>query len=67
MSARFVIRPDQDGYSVIDLWTGAAAAVAMTPQRGLQQTDAAHIAELLNQRAAAGGRADLSEPRATKA
>jgi hypothetical protein len=63
VSPRFVIRPDQEGYSVIDLWTGAAAAVAMTVQRGLQKTDAAHIAELLNQRAAAGGRSGLSEPR----
>ena len=52
MTQRFAIRPDPDGFSVYDLWTGATAVIAMTPQRGISRQDAEHTAELLNRRAA---------------
>lgn len=64
MTARFVIRPDSAGHSVIDIWTGDVAVVAMAAQSGLPATDAEHIAELLNQRAAAAEPPKLEEPRA---
>ena len=47
---RFVIRPDRDGYSVIDMWTGEAAIIAQTPQTGIPAGDAEHLAQLLNTR-----------------
>lgn len=56
MSERFVIRPDREGFSVYDIWTGEVAAIAMTPQDGLSRIDAEHTAALLNRRAAAGDR-----------
>lgn len=59
MNERFVIRPDQGGFSVCDMWTGEAAIIAMTPQTGLSQEDAEHTAELLNRRATAGDRAAI--------
>lgn len=62
MAERYVIRPDPAGFSVVDLWAGEPAMVAMARQAGLPQTDAEHIADLLNQRAAADGGADLPEP-----
>lgn len=52
MEPRFVIRPDGEGYSVRDLWTGQPAVLAATPQKGLSQEDAEHTAALLNQTAA---------------
>ncbi len=63
MAERYVIRPDPAGFSVVDLWAGEPAMVAMARQSGLPQTDAEHIADLLNQRAAAEGGAGLPEPR----
>ncbi|TAJ71869.1 MAG: hypothetical protein EPO51_12170 [Phenylobacterium sp.] len=62
MTARFVIRPDPAGHSVIDIWTGDVAVVAMAAQSGLPATDAEHIAQLLNQRAAAADRRGVAEP-----
>ena len=59
MPERFVIRPDREGFSVIDIWTGEAAVIAMAPQTGLPETDARHTAELLNRRARNGDRAVL--------
>lgn len=52
MEPRFVIRPDREGYSVRDLWTGQLAVLAGTPQAGLSQQDAEHTAQLLNRTAA---------------
>lgn len=59
MIHRFVIRPDRQGYSVCDLWTGEPAVIALAPQTGLSQEDAEHTAELLNRRAEGGDRAVL--------
>jgi hypothetical protein len=56
MAERFVIRPDREGYSVCDLWTGEPAVIAMVPQTGLSQQDAEHTAALLNRRAERGDR-----------
>lgn len=47
---RYVIRPDGPGFRVVDIWTGAPAMVAATPQAGLSEVDAAHVAGLLNGR-----------------
>jgi hypothetical protein len=47
---RYTTRPDRDGFSVYDAWTGEVAVIAMTPQIGLSLEDAAHTADLLNRR-----------------
>lgn len=54
---RFQVRPGSDGYSVLDLWTGEAAVIAMTPQRGLSEPDARHTAGLLNRSSQAEAKA----------
>jgi hypothetical protein len=59
MIHRFVIRPDREGYSVCDMWTGEPAVIAMTPQTGMSHADAEHTAELLNRRAEGGDRSVL--------
>ena len=56
---RFGVRADPGGFSVYDVWTGAVAVIAMTPQDGLSREDAEHTAGLLNQRARQGDRAVL--------
>ena len=48
MQERFVIRPDSGGHSVIDLWSGEPAMVAMTPQVRMSKADAEHLVALLN-------------------
>jgi hypothetical protein len=58
---RYTTRPDRDGFSVFDLWTGEVAVVAMTPQSRLSREDAEHTAELLNRRASE------SQPRVDRA
>jgi hypothetical protein len=55
MSKRFVLRPDPAGFSVVDLWSGEPAVIAMTAQSGLSELDADHTAELLNRRQTAQG------------
>lgn len=52
MTERFVVRPDRNGFSVCDVWTGDVAVIAMTPQDGLSLEDAEHTAGLLNRYAA---------------
>lgn len=49
-------RPDRDGFSVCDVWTGEIAVIAMTPQSGLSREDAEHTATLLNHRSGQGER-----------
>ena len=56
MMERFTTRPDREGFSVYDRWTGEAAVIAMAPQTGLSEEDAEHTAQLLNRRAAGGER-----------
>jgi hypothetical protein len=53
---RFATRPDREGFSVFDLWTGETAVIAMLPQTGLSDEDARHTAGLLNRRAMGGDR-----------
>lgn len=53
---RYTTRPDRDGFSVYDAWTGEVAVIAMPPQSGLSQEDAEHTADLLNRRAGQGER-----------
>lgn len=48
METRYVIRPDDQGYTVRDLWSGEPARLAGSPQVGLSQDDAEHTADLLN-------------------
>lgn len=60
---RYVTRPDAAGFSIIDIWTGEPAVVAASPQIGLPQSDADHIAQLLNERA--GVRGPVPSPEAT--
>ncbi|MBL8772221.1 MAG: hypothetical protein JNK30_12640 [Phenylobacterium sp.] len=56
MSDRYLVRPDRDGFSVYDVWTGEPAVIAMTPQTSLSKADAEHTAGLLNARAQRGER-----------
>lgn len=51
---RYTTRPDRDGFSIYDVWTGEIAVIAMTPQSGLSREDAAHTAALLNGRSGQG-------------
>jgi len=60
MIERFVIGPDREGFSVVDLWTGEVAVIAMTPQTGMPEVDAKHLAGLLNQRSEHGDRTALT-------
>lgn len=52
MDQRYVIRPDSQGYTVRDLWSGEPARLAGSPQTGLSQDDAEHTADLLNRTSA---------------
>lgn len=54
--SRFVVRPQADGFKVIDIWTGETAVIAMTAQDDLSEEDASHTAGLLNRRAQGGDR-----------
>jgi hypothetical protein len=57
MLDRYAIRPDPEGFSVYDVWTGETVVLAMVPQYGLSKEDAEHTARLFNQRAVHGERA----------
>ena len=65
MAERFVIRPDSRGFTVVDIWSGDAAELAMTRQVGLSASDAAHTAKLLNARADSGCRGPEGAQEAT--
>lgn len=56
MDHRFAIRPDPEGFSVYDVWTGQTVVIAMAPQDSLSRLDAEHTAQMLNKRARAGDR-----------
>jgi len=51
MTDRYLLRPDPNGFSVYDVWTGQIAEIAQAPQRGLSREDAEHTTAMLNQRA----------------
>jgi hypothetical protein len=53
---RFQVRPLSDRYQVVDVWTGQTAVMGTALQADLSEEDARRIAELLNRRAAKGGR-----------
>lgn len=53
---RFVVRPLSRGFSVVDIWTGETAVIAMTPQADLSEQDAVHTAAMLNGRVWDGDR-----------
>jgi hypothetical protein len=59
MRDRYIVRPDASGFSVVDLWTGERAVIAMTPQGEMSKEDADHTAEMLNTRARRGDRSVL--------
>jgi hypothetical protein len=42
VTERFVIRPDAEGFSVTDIWTGEAAIIAIAPNRPLRRRRGAH-------------------------
>ncbi len=53
---RYTTRPDREGFSVFDLWTGETVVIAMVPQDGMSREDADHTAKMLNARAERGDR-----------
>ncbi|WP_194943602.1 hypothetical protein [Brevundimonas sp. SPF441] len=50
MTARFSIRPDTDGWTVFDLWTGQPAEIDGALQVGLDLATADDLADLLSNR-----------------
>lgn len=57
MESRYVIRPEGQGYTVRDLWSGEPARLAGALQVRLSRDDAEHTAELLNRTTADTGEA----------
>jgi hypothetical protein len=51
---RYVVRPADKGFRVVDVSTGEVAVIAMTPQTHMSEADAAHTAKMLNGRPARG-------------
>jgi hypothetical protein len=51
---RYGLRSDGSGWTVIEIWTGAAAVVAGVAQTGLSEVDAKHMAKVLNTQARRG-------------
>ncbi len=56
MENRFATRPDPEGFSVYDVWTGQTVVIAQAAQDGLSREDADHTAAMLNRRARGGDR-----------
>jgi hypothetical protein len=53
---RYVVRPADEGFRVVDVSTGEIAVIAMIPQTRMSEDDAAHTAKMLNGRASSGDR-----------
>ncbi len=51
---RFQVRDDARGYTVFDIWTGAAVVIDGVPQTGRDIEDAGSLAALLSQWARQG-------------
>jgi len=56
MLARYDIRPDSEGWSVFDIWTGEPVVIAFMPQTGIDIQDADELADALNWQADHGNR-----------
>jgi hypothetical protein len=54
--ARCATRPDHEGFSVFDVWTGEVAVIATLPQTEMSREDAEQLADLLNRRSRQGER-----------
>jgi hypothetical protein len=55
-TARFQMRPDDEGWTVFDNWTGLAVVIAGVAQTGIELMDADELTELLQRRADQGDR-----------
>ena len=56
MAQRYDIRPDDEGFTVFDVFTGQPVVIHDVPQVGLEIHDANDLAELLDQPSAPRGR-----------
>jgi len=48
MNERYDIRPDDEGYTVFDIFTGKPVVIMEVPQVGLDMLGASDLAELLD-------------------
>jgi hypothetical protein len=53
---RYAVRPAEDGFRIVDVWTGQTVKIASVAQDDLSEADAAHTAKMLNNRVAKGER-----------
>ncbi len=48
MNERYDIKPDDEGFTVFDIFTGKPVVIMEVPQVGLEIQDASDLAELLD-------------------
>jgi hypothetical protein len=48
----YAVRPAETGFRIVEVSTGQTAVIAMTPQTGMSEEDAAYTAKMLNDRVA---------------
>lgn len=53
---RFAVRPDDEGWTVFDNWTGLPVVIAGVEQTGIGLEDATELREFLQRRADKGDR-----------
>lgn len=53
---RFAVRPDDEGWTVFDNWTGLAVVIASVVQSGIGLDDALELCAMLQRRATQGDR-----------
>jgi hypothetical protein len=51
---RYAVRPTENGFRVIDVWTGQTVVMGQTAQTDMSGEDAAHTAKMLNHRGLVG-------------
>lgn len=56
MTQRYDIRPDREGWTVFDLFTGEAVVIGQVTQTGLGVDDASELAALLDHKTLVGDR-----------
>jgi hypothetical protein len=61
VAERYIIRPADRGFRILDVGTGQTAVIAQTPQTDLSEEDAARTAKMHNDRAAQGERPALGQ------